>query len=82
MPNPIIPGKLIFAFSYDEKGERGERRYHIIYNQSEDLYKDRSQLAGGLYKLMSENPWLIEEFILVSHVAADDLSKLIKDTYK
>lgn len=80
MPNPI-PGKLIFAFSY-ENADNGERKYHIVYNQEEDLYQNRSQLAGAILKLMDENPFLIEDFVLVSNTAANELFQLIQAAYK
>ena len=74
-----IPGHVLFAFSVEKK-ESG-RHYHIVYDEEGDLYKDHSQLAGGIYKLLQDYPYLLEDLIFVLNVVTQEMSEQIQNLF-
>ena len=73
MPKPNLPGHIVFAFSFvdDAKG----RFYHIAYDEEGDIYKGNSQLAGCIYKMMHDYPFLVEPILFAAQKAAEELSE-------
>ena len=63
-----IDGTIIFSFSVD-----GEK-YHIYYNEDLAQGPGYNRVVGAIYKLMKENPDLIEEFLQAAVKASEELS--------
>lgn len=67
-----IPGHVLFAFSFEES-RKGERHYHVLFDEDGDQYNGGSQFAGAVYKILHEYPHLIEEVLTVADLAAQEL---------
>ena len=80
IPFPI-PGKIVFAFSFVE-GKSGDRFYHVYYNEELDEHKGTYQICGAMYKMMKENPFLIEPMLHVTQLAAEELSEPFEEILK
>ena len=63
-----INGKLIFAFSVD-----GDT-YHVFYDEDLAQGPGYNRVVGAIYKLMKENPDLIEDFLQAAVQASEELS--------
>ena len=79
MPKIELPGHVIFAFSVEEK--ENARYYHIIYDEKGDMYKDHSQLAGGIYKLLQDYPYIMEDLIFVMNAFTKEMNDQIKSLF-
>ena len=80
MPNPNIPGHVIFAFSFVDEGKN--RFYHVAYDEQGDMYKGNSKLAGCMYKMMLDHPDLIEPILFAAQTALDELSQPFSEILK
>lgn len=63
-----IDGTIIFAFSMEE----GEK-YHVYYDGALAEASGYNRVVGAVYRLMKENPYLIEQFIQAGTKAAEEL---------
>ena len=63
-----IDGTIIFAFSVDD-----ENKYHVYYDGELAEAPGYNRVVGAVYRLMKENPHLIDQFIQVSTKAAEEL---------
>ena len=64
-----IKGTIIFAFSVD-----GEM-YHVYYDEDLAQGPGYNRVVGAIYKLMRENPDLIEEFLQAAVKASEELTQ-------
>lgn len=63
-----IDGTIIFAFSVD-----GDK-YRVYYNEELAKGPGYNRVVVAIYKLMKENPDLIEDFIQAAVQASEELS--------
>lgn len=85
MPNvkemsQALPGRLIFAFSVETKGR--ENYYHVFYDPDADDINGTPQFPGAVYKLMEDQPRLIEPLVNVCEMAIQDLNKPFNEILK
>lgn len=85
MPNAkeisqTIPGSVIFAFSVESN--RGENIYHVFYDPKADDRNGIPQLPGAIYKLLNDQPGLIEPIVNVCEMAIQDLNKPFQEILK
>jgi len=64
-----INGTIIFAFSVDEE------KYRVYYDEELAKGPGYNRVVGAIYKLMQENPELIEQFMQAAIKASEELSQ-------
>lgn len=68
-----IDGTIIFAFSVD-----GEK-YRVYYNEELASGPGYNRVVGAIYKLMKENPDLIEDILQAAVKASEELTQPFDD---